>query len=116
MNHVIRFNGAAGNVKRTPFPRYEVYRGQKDYADIARSLGLKGNSDAELVEALCAKIAELMKQLDVEPKLSANGVTKEKFDASLDKLVDLVYNDQCTPANPRQPYLKEIRQMLIDQF
>ena len=116
MQHVIRFNGASGNVKRTPFPRYEVYRGQKDYADIARYLGLKGKDDAELVEALCAKIAELMKALDVEPKLSANGVTKEQFDKSLDKLVDLVYNDQCTPANPRQPYLSEIRQMLIDQF
>ncbi|MDO4456121.1 MAG: bifunctional acetaldehyde-CoA/alcohol dehydrogenase, partial [Ligilactobacillus agilis] len=113
MQHVIRFNGASGNVKRTPFPRYEVYRGQKDYADIARYLGLKGKDDAELVEALCAKIAELMKALDVEPKLSANGVTKEQFDKSLDKLVDLVYNDQCTPANPRQPYLSEIRQMLI---
>ena len=110
MQHVIRFNGASGNVKRTPFPRYEVYRGQKDYADIARYLGLKGKDDAELVEALCAKIAELMKALDVEPKLSANGVTKEQFDKSLDKLVDLVYNDQCTPANPRQPYLSEIRQ------
>ena len=116
MQHVIRFNGASGNVKRTPFPRYEVYRGQKDYADIARYLGLKGKDNAELVEALCAKIAELMKALDVEPKLSANGVTKEQFDKSLDKLVDLVYNDQCTPANPRQPYLSEIRQMLIDQF
>lgn len=116
MQHVIRFNGASGNVKRTPFPRYEVYRGQKDYADIARYLGLKGKDDAELVEALCAKIAELMKALDVEPKLSANGVTKEQFDKSLDKLVDLVYNDQCTPANPRQPYLSEIRQLLIDQF
>ena len=116
MQHVIRFNGASGNVKRTPFPRYEVYRGQKDYADIARYLGLKGKDDAELVEALCAKIAELMKALDVEPKLSANGVTKEQFDKSLDKLIDLVYNDQCTPANPRQPYLSEIRQMLIDQF
>ena len=49
MQHVIRFNGASGNVKRTPFPRYEVYRGQKDYADIARYLGLKGKDDAEQV-------------------------------------------------------------------
>lgn len=116
MPHVIRFNGASGNVKRTPFPRYEVYRGQKDYADIARNLGLQGKNDAELVEALCAKIEALMKALDVEPKLSANGVTKEAFDGAVDKLVDLIYNDQCTPANPRQPSLAELRQLLIDQF
>lgn len=116
MQHVIKFNGASGRVKRTPFPRYEVYRAQKDYADIARTLGLKGNSDAELVDALCNKINDLMKKLDVEPKLSANGVTKEQFEKALDKMVDRVYDDQCTTANPRQPYLKEIRQLLIDQF
>lgn len=116
MQHIIKFNGASGRVKRTPFPRYEVYRAQKDYADIARALGLKGNSDAELVDALCNKINDLMKKLDVEPKLSANGVTKEQFDKALDKMVDRVYDDQCTTANPRQPYLEEIRQLLIDQF
>ena len=116
MQHVIKFNGASGRVKRTPFPRYEVYRAQKDYADIARALGLKGNSDAELVDALCNKINDLMKKLDVEPKLSANGVTKEQFEKALDKMVDRIYDDQCTTANPRQPYLEEIRQLLIDQF
>lgn len=116
MQHVIKFNGASGRVKRTPFPRYEVYRAQKDYADIARALGLKGNSDAKLVDALCNKINDLMKKLDVEPKLSANGVTKEQFEKALDKMVDRVYDDQCTTANPRQPYLEEIRQLLIDQF
>ena len=116
MQHVIKFNGASGRVKRTPFPRYEVYRAQKDYADIARALGLKGNSDAELVDALCNKINDLMKKLDVEPKLSANGVTKKQFEKALDKMVDRIYDDQCTTANPRQPYLEEIRQLLIDQF
>ena len=116
MQHVIKFKGASGRVKRTPFPRYEVYRAQKDYADIARALGLKGNSDAELVDALCNKINDLMKKLDVEPKLSANGVTKEQFEKALDKMVDRIYDDQCTTANPRQPYLEEIRQLLIDQF
>lgn len=116
MQPVIRFNGASGKVKRTPYPRYEVYRGQKDYADIARALGLKGKDDAELVEALCDKITELFKALDVEPKLSANGVTKEAFENALDGMVDLIYNDQCTPANPRQPFLEDIRQLLLDQF
>ncbi|KRL05195.1 bifunctional acetaldehyde-CoA/alcohol dehydrogenase [Liquorilactobacillus oeni] len=116
MQHVIHFNGVAGKVKRTPFPRYEVYRGQKDYADIARFIGLQSGNDAELVDQLCQKIDQLMKSVGVTPKLSANGVTKEHFERALDKLVDLVYNDQCTPANPRQPSLSEIRQLLIDQY
>lgn len=116
MQHVIRFNGVVGKVKRTPFPRYEVYRGQRDYAEIARFIGLEGNNDAQLVEALCKKINELMNEVEVKPTLSANGVTKENFEKSLGKLIDLVYNDQCTPANPRQPSLEEIKQLLEDQF
>ena len=58
----------------------------------------------------------MFKDLDVEPKLSANGVTKEQFEGALDEMVDLVYNDQCTPANPRQPFLEEIRELLWEQF
>ena len=116
MQHVIRYNGVSGNVKRSVYPRYEEYRAQKDYANIARYIGLEGKDDAELVEALCQRIDKLMAAVNVEPKLSANGVTKEAFDAAVDKLASLAYDDQCTPANPRQPYIAELRQLLIDQF
>lgn len=116
MQHVIRYNGISGNVKRSVYPRYEVYRGQKDYADIARAVGLKGKTDADLVEALCQRINDLMTAVDVTPTLSANGVTKEAFDAAVDELAVLAYDDQCTPANPRQPYIEELKQLLIDMF
>ena len=116
MQHVIRYNGVSGNVKRSVYPRYEVYRGQKDYADIARAVGLKGKTDADLVEALCQRINDLMTAVDVTPTLSANGVTKEAFDAAVDELAVLAYYDQCTPANPRQPYIEELKQLLIDMF
>lgn len=116
MQPVIRFNAVTGNVKRSPFPRYEVYTVQKDYADIARYLGFKGKTDQELVESLIKEIQKLAEAVDIKTTLSANGVKKQDFDAALDKLVDLVYNDQCTPANPRQPRLSEIRQLLIDEY
>ncbi|KRN74872.1 hypothetical protein IV73_GL000995 [Weissella kandleri] len=116
MPHVIKFNAVTGNVKRTPFPRYETYTAQKDYADIARHLGLQGKNDAELVDALLKEIKKLTDALDIDTTLSGNGVSKKDFDASIDKLMDLVYNDQCTAGNPRQPRLEEIRQLLIDQF
>ena len=90
--------------------------GQGLKIDIARALGLKGKDDAELVAALCARIDQLMHAVDVEPKLSANGVTKKAFDAAVDRLASLAYDDQCTPANPRQPYIEEMKQLLIDQF
>lgn len=116
MQHVIRYNGVSGNVKRSVYPRYEEYRAQKDYEDIARYIGLKGKDDAELVEALCDRIDKLMHTVDVEPKLSTNGVTKEAFDVAVDRLASLAYDDQYTPANPRQPYISELKQLLIDMF
>lgn len=116
MQPVIRYNGVSGNVKRTPYPRYEVYTAQKDYADIARSIGLKGNTDAELVDVLCKRINDLMKACDIKPSLSANGVTKKQFEEALPRMVDRVYDDQCTTQNPRQPSMDEIRQLLISMF
>ncbi|MCM0598902.1 bifunctional acetaldehyde-CoA/alcohol dehydrogenase [Periweissella fabalis] len=116
MPHVIAFNAVSGNVKRTPFPRYETYTAQKDYADIARYLGLNGENDSDLVAALLKEIAKLVKSVNINPTLSGNGIDKQHFESTLDKLVDLVYNDQCTPGNPRQPSLDEIKQLLRDQF
>ncbi|MCM0582625.1 bifunctional acetaldehyde-CoA/alcohol dehydrogenase [Weissella diestrammenae] len=116
MPHVIRFNAVTGNVKRTPFPRYETYTAQKDYADIARFLGLTGKDDAALVDALIKKIENLAAALEIDLTLSGNGVAKKDLDSSIDKLMDLVYNDQCTPGNPRQPKLEEIRELLLAQY
>lgn len=113
---VIRFNVSPGPIKRTPFPRYEVYRAHQDYAEIARTLKLPGESDEELIESLCQKISELMKSVEIEPKLSANGVTRAQFDRNLDKLIELIYNDQCTATNPRQPTLDDIRNLLEVHF
>ena len=41
---------------------------------------------------------------------------KAHLERELDKLADLVYDDQCTPANPRQPRIDEIKQLLLDQY
>lgn len=116
MQETIKFNAVTGNVKRTPFPRYETYTAQADYADIARFLGLQGKNDAELVDALLKKIQKLAASLDIDTTLSGNGVSKKDFDAQLDGLIDLVYDDQTTAANPRQPRLEEIRTLLKNQF
>ena len=118
MPHVIRFNAVTGNVKRTPYPRYETYRAQEDYADIARFMGFATakDSDADAVEALLAEIAKLAASVDVDTTLTGNGVNPQQLKDNLDRLADLVYDDQCTPANPRQPRIEEIKQLLLDQL
>ena len=118
MPHVIKFNAVTGNVKRTPYPRYETYRAQEDYAEISRFMGFAGkeDSDEKAVKALVAELKKLTDSIDINITLSGNGVDKAHLERELDKLADLVYDDQCTPANPRQPRIDEIKQLLLDQY
>ncbi|MFK4898912.1 bifunctional acetaldehyde-CoA/alcohol dehydrogenase [Lactococcus petauri] len=116
MPHVIKFNAVTGNVKRTPYPRYEIYRAQEDYAEIARYIGLTGKDDAELVDKLIKEIKKLTDSIDIDVTLSGNGVDKNHLERELDKLANLVYDDQCTPGNPRQPSISELKTLLQDQY
>ncbi|MDR0297140.1 MAG: bifunctional acetaldehyde-CoA/alcohol dehydrogenase [Streptococcaceae bacterium] len=116
MPHVIKFNAVTGNVKRTPYPRYETYRAQADYAEIAKFMGFPGKTDAELVESLIKELKKLTDSIDIDITLGGNGVDKKHLERSIDKLADLVYDDQCTPANPRQPKIEELKQLLLDQY
>ena len=116
MPHVIKFNAVTGNVKRTPYPRYEIYRAQEDYAEIARYIGLTGKDDAELVDKLIKEIKKLTDSIDIDVTLSGNGVDKNHLECELDKLANLVYDDQCTPGNPRQPSISELKTLLQDQY
>ena len=45
--------------KHAMFPKYDFFRADTDYADIAKFLGLKGETTAELVEALATAVYEL---------------------------------------------------------
>ncbi|MFR4033286.1 MAG: bifunctional acetaldehyde-CoA/alcohol dehydrogenase, partial [Streptococcus sp.] len=60
MPHVIRYNGRDPQ-KHAMFPKYDYFRADKDYADIARFMGwgTDKQSDAELVEVLAQKVYEL---------------------------------------------------------
>ncbi|MDR0199509.1 MAG: bifunctional acetaldehyde-CoA/alcohol dehydrogenase [Streptococcaceae bacterium] len=116
MPHVIKFNAVSGNVKRTPYPRYEVYRAKEDYAEIAKFMGFAGKNDDELVASLLKEIKKLTDSIDIDITLTGNGVKKKELMDNLDRLADLVYDDQCTPANPRQPKIEELKQLLIDQL
>ena len=95
MPQVIRFN-AKRPQKLALWPHYETYHATKDYADIARFIGLKGNTDEELAEAYAKKVIELAHECGVKLSLKDNGVTREEFDKAVDDLARLAYEDQCT--------------------
>ncbi|GAX08202.1 bifunctional acetaldehyde-CoA/alcohol dehydrogenase [Secundilactobacillus silagincola] len=113
--HVIRYNFKEPR-KLTTWPKYEYFRADEDYAEIARYIGLTGKNKEELKEALVNKIIELAHSVDVTLSLKANGVDKKHFDETVDKLAELAYEDQCTTANPKEPLIGELRQIMIDEY
>ncbi|WP_261810537.1 bifunctional acetaldehyde-CoA/alcohol dehydrogenase [Levilactobacillus humaensis] len=113
--HVIRYNFQEPT-KLAMWPKYETFRADEDYAQIARYLGLAGTTKEELKEALVAKVIDLAHSVDVTLSLKANGVDKAHFDRTVDKLAELAFQDQCTTANPREPLVSELKQIMIDEY
>ncbi|WP_430749935.1 bifunctional acetaldehyde-CoA/alcohol dehydrogenase [Desemzia incerta] len=115
MPHVIRYNASAPT-KHQIFPKYEYFRADEDYAEIARYLGLKGSTTEELVEALVQNIYQLGKKLNIEMSMKAQGVTKEQLDQAADRLAELAFEDQCTTANPKEPLISELKAILYATY
>ncbi|WP_407856690.1 bifunctional acetaldehyde-CoA/alcohol dehydrogenase [Enterococcus hailinensis] len=110
--HIIRYN-AKDPQKHAMFPKYDYFRADSDYADIAKFLGLEGNTTAELVEALITAVYDLGVSVGIEMNLKAQGVTKETLEATVDHLAELAYEDQCTTANPKEPLISELKEIIV---
>ncbi len=63
--HIIRYN-AKDPQKHALFPKYEFFRADTDYADIAKFLGLKGNTTEALVQSLAKAVYELGQSVGIE--------------------------------------------------
>lgn len=115
MPHVIRYN-AINNGKTQAWAKYEYFRADEDYARIAKLIGCEGKTTAELVEALVEKVIELGKDLGLKLSIKDQGVSKEEFEAKVDELAQLAYLDQCTTANPKEPMIAELKEILISAY
>ncbi|MDT6981593.1 bifunctional acetaldehyde-CoA/alcohol dehydrogenase [Levilactobacillus zymae] len=113
--HVIRYNFKEPT-KLSMWPKYEYFRADEDYAEIARFLGLPGTTKEELKEALVKKIIDLAHSVNVTLSLKANGVDKAHFDKVVDHLSELAFEDQCTTANPKEPLIADLKQIMIDEY
>lgn len=73
----------------------------KRYADIARSVGLEGNTDEELMLALCAKIDAYNVKLNIPKTLKEFGIVEEEFKEKVEEIAKNAVGDACTGSNPR---------------
>ena len=116
MDEVIRFNACDAPTKMGTFPQYDHPHTMARYAEVADALGCGGNTDAEKVEALIAKIDELKATIGIKPTIRDYVPDEEAFLASLDAMTEQAFDDQCTGANPRYPLMSEIKQMYLNAY
>ena len=71
------------------------------YADIARTMGVVGDTTAELVEGLRAKIRSMNDAMGIPNTLKDFGILEDEFKEKLDTIAANAVGDACTGSNPR---------------
>ncbi len=116
LNEVMKFNSAEVPEKMGTFPQYDHPHTLRRYAEIAESLGIEGKDDNEKLEKLLAKIDELKDAIEIKHTIKDYGISEEDFLATLDKMSEQAFDDQCTGANPRYPLISEIKDMYLKVY
>ncbi|RFU63110.1 iron-containing alcohol dehydrogenase [Peribacillus glennii] len=86
------------------------------YADIARMLGLDGSTDDELIDSLTELIRRLNKSLNLPLTLKEFGVDEAEFHKHLDQMAEGAVEDPCTPSNPRQVSVEDMKKIYIAAY
>lgn len=85
------------------------------YGDIARFIGLPGDSDEALIQALITELQSMNTQLGIPTCIRdyEGGMVKEaEFLEKLPRVAALAIADACTGSNPRQPNQQEMELLL----
>lgn len=72
------------------------------YANIARHIGLKGESERELTDALIGLINKFNKELNIPSSMKEYGIEEDDFKANLKFIAHNAVLDPCTGSNPRE--------------
>jgi alcohol dehydrogenase class IV len=81
------------------------------YAEIAKYVGITGDSEDALVDALCDKIREYNKMLNIPLTLKEFGINEEEFLEKLPLFSERAVGDACTGSNPRTITPKEMEEL-----
>jgi len=86
------------------------------YAEIARYIGIKGESDEELVDNYIQAIKLMNKDLEIPATLAEYGIKEEDFLANLDKISENATCDACTGCNPRETTKEDFKNLYKSCF
>lgn len=111
----IRYNGQKPQ-KLSTWPKYNYYRADERYAEIARVLGLPATTVEEGVESYAKACGELAKRVGIKMNFESQGLDRDYYMSQVEKLSYLAYEDQCSPANPRVPMVEDMQKILRDAY
>ncbi|WP_039864817.1 bifunctional acetaldehyde-CoA/alcohol dehydrogenase [Holdemania filiformis] len=109
--YVIRYNGTKPE-KPGVWPKYNYYKADEKYAELARLIGLKFNTVEEGVIAYAKACADLGADCGIKMSFKEQGLDAKAWDAAKEKIAYLAYEDQCSPANPRVPMVNDMIEIL----
>ncbi len=116
---IMKYNACESPKKMGTFPQYAYPDCKSRYARVARYLGLNGETDDELLNALIEEIERLQARLKM-PKSIREAIgergTEEEFLSSVAQMSEDAFDDQCTGANPRYPLVEEIKELYLRAY
>ncbi len=81
------------------------------YADIAKRLGLNGNTTDELVESLIKLVKDFRVAMNMPQTLAEFGLSESLFKKHLDEISKAAVADPCTGTNPRKISAEEMKKL-----
>ena len=109
--HVIRYNGEVPQ-KLSIWPKYDYYKANLKYQRVAMTLGLPASTPEEGVESLAVAVSNLGKEVGIDMNFASCGISEEEWMARLNEVALIAFEDQCSPANPRLPLVKDMEEIL----
>lgn len=86
------------------------------YAKIAKRLGLKGNTDDELVDSLTDMIRDMNVKMNIPRTIKEFGINEDEFKSKVDLIAERAVSDACTGSNPRPINKEEMKKLYEATF
>ncbi|ABR73965.1 bifunctional acetaldehyde-CoA/alcohol dehydrogenase [Actinobacillus succinogenes] len=115
MPHVIRYNGTKPT-KTATWPKYNYYKADEKYQDIARLLGLPAATPAEGVKSYAKAVYDLAVRCGIKMSFKEQGLDEQAWMDARHEIALLAYEDQCSPANPRLPIVADMEDILANAY
>ena len=113
--HVVRYNGIKPD-KLSMWPKYDYYKANQKYYELAIAIGLKPKTIDEGVELFAKACFDLGVSLNIKMSFKDQNTPENDFLENVENLAYLAYEDQCSTANPRQPMVEDMIEILKNAY